>query len=290
MFKNSIKKIVTHLPNPSHLDDFIATSLLFSITKAEIDYVHPQKVTQDMLLSKEIALVDVGMSYDPEYNNFDHHQDKNIPCSAVLIKNHFFPEIETNAFLHAVDIIDRFGFKHAMNLGLCKYDDEIDKKRKTILLISVQKAYPHVIYTLKQNVNYEEGIELLYERLQNAYKEEVSEMRKKVEEEVQRLLTVLSKVQILTINDIRIGISHEQISPGIPKAFDLLKLDIIIEPNIFNNNHTSIIVNTSSEKAELAHKLADKLMENYNIIFIHATRFIRVLDVTTKQFARNLLS
>jgi len=289
MFVKDIKKIIAHVP-PFHMDDYIATAILYSLTKAEIIFIHPQKVTQEMISSRDIALVDVGLVYNPELNNFDHHQDKNLPCSAVLIKNHFLPELGVNNFLYTIDIIDRFGFKEAERLGLCKYNDEIDKKRKIILSFPVQKAYPFVIDVLKKNLDYATGIDLLYKKLKQYFEKEINQIEKNIEEETAKFIAKLNKVQIFLFDNLKVGISYETLSPEISRAFDLLKIDLLIEPNAFDNNHTSIIVNTSSEKAELAHALADKLMENYNIIFIHATRFIRVLDVTTKQFASKLLS
>lgn len=267
------------------MDDYIAIAILYYLTKAEVVFIHPQKVTQEMISSKDIALVDVGLIYDPEFNNFDHHQNRNIPCSAILIKNHFLPEVKINKFLHTVDIIDRFGFKEAEKLGLCKYNAEIDKKRKIILSFPIQKAYPFVVDVLKEDLDYDTGIDLLYKKLRQNFEKEILQIERNIEEETAKFISKLNKVQIFTIENLKIGISYETLSPEISRAFDLLKIDLLIEPNAFDNNHTSIIVNTSSENVNSAHALADELMKGYEIVFVHATRFIRVLNINVKQFA-----
>lgn len=287
MFVKDIKKIIAHVP-PFHMDDYIATAILYSLTGAEITFIHPQKVTREMIFSKDIALVDVGLVYNPELNNFDHHQDKNLPCSAVLIKNHFLPELGVNNFLYTIDIIDRFGFKEAERIGLCKYNAEIDKKRKIILSFPVQKAYPFILDILKKNLDYATGIDLLYKKLKQNFEKEVTQIEKNIEEEIAKFISKLDRVQIFTVENLKIGISYETLSPEISRAFDLLKIDLLIEPNAFDNNHTSIIINTSSDKANLAHALADKLMKGYEVVFVHATKFIRVLNVNIRQFAKNL--
>lgn len=110
-----VKKIVSHLP-PRHLDDFLAVAYLkYLFPQAELEFVHPQRVPLEYLQDSKIILVDVGSVYDPEKNNYDHHQNINLPCSLVLVLKHFSDmDIENNYLLQVIDFIDRFGLSKAI--------------------------------------------------------------------------------------------------------------------------------------------------------------------------------
>jgi len=284
-----IKRIISHLP-PRHLDDYIALCVLYSITGIEPEFIHPQEVTQEMITSKEIALVDVGMNYDPGLNNFDHHQSLDLPCSAVLVINHFYsaPGLSITKFLHTVDIMDRFGFKKCIELGLCVPDKLVDKKRKVILNFSLQKAYRYVIDVIKKDVDYNTAIELIYQELKTHFKKEVEKIEEDLRKEEEKFEEKLKNTRIFTIGDLKIGVNLDNLSSH-SKVFDTLGLDILIEKNAFKSKHTSIVVNTVSEKVDKAHAFADNLMKNYEIVFVHKTRFIRVVNVDVKQVLQDLL-
>ena len=44
--------------------------------------------TAEDLADLETYVVDVGMDYSPERNNFDHHQDRSLPCAFHLVMKH----------------------------------------------------------------------------------------------------------------------------------------------------------------------------------------------------------
>ena len=66
----TIQLILTH-PAGAHKDDFLACSLLAHLHGVPIERRDP---TDADLANPSTCVVDVGGSYDPDLNNFDHHQ------------------------------------------------------------------------------------------------------------------------------------------------------------------------------------------------------------------------
>ena len=78
-------KIVSH-PGSAHKDDFMAVSILLaSLGSAE---VYRREATAEDLADPETYVVDVGMVYEPLKHNFDHHQDRSLPCAFHLVMKH----------------------------------------------------------------------------------------------------------------------------------------------------------------------------------------------------------
>lgn len=78
-------KIVAH-PGSAHKDDFLsACVLLATLGEAEIFRREP---TSHDLGDVDTYVVDVGMDYAPEKHNFDHHQDRSLPCAFHLVMQH----------------------------------------------------------------------------------------------------------------------------------------------------------------------------------------------------------
>lgn len=78
-------KIVVH-PGNAHRDDFMAVSILLAtLDKAEVFRRDP---TAEDLADPDTYVVDVGMVLDPQRHNFDHHQDKSLPCAFHLVMQH----------------------------------------------------------------------------------------------------------------------------------------------------------------------------------------------------------
>lgn len=286
------KVIIVSHPEPRHDDDLIAIALLLTLNpKAEIKFVHPQEVPQEYLKDKNVILVDVGMQYDPSLNNFDHHQDKEIPSSLILIAKHFYPEINTQApFMQAIDIKDRFGIQEAIKRGLIRADEKTDKKRKVILKTEITPKTASIITNTvktlsKANASYEDFINMLYNLLYNT--EEFQKALKQTEEEEKAFERRLQQVQIIE-KDIKIGISKETLAPYHYEAFKRTQIDLLIEANSMNPNHTSLIVNTNSTVKEKAQEIRDKLIENMPLVFKHPTGFIAVVNLPVDEVIKTL--
>lgn len=88
----NIRKIIVH-PGRYQIDELVAIvvlRILFPFT-ATVPLVR-MRPTEDDLADPEVFVIDCGEVYNPDRNNFDHHQDKTLPCSARMIWNHFYPE------------------------------------------------------------------------------------------------------------------------------------------------------------------------------------------------------
>ena len=78
-------KIVSH-PGSAHKDDFLSVSvLLASLKQAEVFRREP---TEEDLKDPNTYVVDVGLELNPELHNFDHHQDRSLPCAFHLVMQH----------------------------------------------------------------------------------------------------------------------------------------------------------------------------------------------------------
>lgn len=282
-----MKKIVSHLA-PRHMDDWLAISLLsYLYPDAQREYVHPQKVPQEYLQDPQVAVVDVGSSYDTGENNYDHHHDLNLECSLSLVVKKFFPELYPSEVLRAIDITDRFGVKKAVEEGLVSFDKEVDEKRKIILMTEPEAeagrvAYKLLSYAKEVRLDHNSFISMLYESMK------VLGLTQKAEEELRRqkeeFERKVSKVMWKDIEGFKVAISYESLAPYHADFFSQTQADILIEQNSMNKEHTSIIVNTNKTHKDRAIEVADKLAEGQEIVFRHATGFIRVINKSVEDF------
>jgi len=80
-----MSKIITH-PGSAHKDDFMAVSVLLATLGDAV--VYRREPTRADLDDPATWVVDVGMEYTHERHNFDHHQDKSLPCAFHLVMQH----------------------------------------------------------------------------------------------------------------------------------------------------------------------------------------------------------
>ena len=278
-------KIVSHKP-PRHLDDFI--SLIFLKSKYEdskIEFVAPQdSILEEYRKDKNIILVDVGSDYNPTLKNYDHHQDLNLPCSFILVIENEFPQyryILDNPVIKFIDINDRYGFKKACEEFNISPSKRIDDMRKVILLSEpfkdsdLSKIVVSIFIDIVKKVkDYNTFIEIYYKELDNiGILEGAKERIKKEEEEFKRKI---ESAKIFERNGLKVVYSTESFSPFHYRVFNILKVDLIIERNSMNKEHTSIIKNTSSP---IANNLdLSKVFDFYRKVFIHKNGFIAVID------------
>ena len=126
-----MERIITHSGN-AHADEFLACAFLAFLTGAPI--VRTREVSQDDLENSNIIVVDIGNVFDPEKNNFDHHQDRNLPCSLIMVLEHFL-DLPRDLLLSIdelrfIDEWDRFGpiaVQRSWNLKLPEFRDPISE-------------------------------------------------------------------------------------------------------------------------------------------------------------------
>lgn len=82
-----ISKIITH-EGTFHADELSGVALLlilFPGTPVERTYTPSEADFND----PSVVILDIGRRYEPELNNYDHHQDAGLPASNMLILKHF---------------------------------------------------------------------------------------------------------------------------------------------------------------------------------------------------------
>lgn len=75
-------KVVVH-PGSAHKDDFLSVCVLLSVL--DVDTVYRREATEKDLADPLTYVVDVGMEYEKDRHNFDHHQDRSLPCAFHLV-------------------------------------------------------------------------------------------------------------------------------------------------------------------------------------------------------------
>lgn len=267
-------KIVTHLP-PRHFDDFLAVSLLKSKFDIPVEFVLPQSVPAEYLEDPRIIVVDVGLSYDPVKNNYDHHQDKNLDCSLLLILRHFYGKLDFNEIEKKLSEVDKNG-----PLAEGKIDTA---KKRTILLVDFNKYFREVTASYYDAINassYAEFIERMYNNL-DSYGVLV-EAKRLFEIEVQDFERKMANVLTLNIAGLTVIFSNETLAPYHGLAFSKTGADIIVERNQMHAGHTSVIRNSLSlHKDKIDFR---RLAEKYNLLFLHPNGFLAVLDIEVEKF------
>jgi hypothetical protein len=246
-----IRKICTHEP-PRHLDDFFAVSFLkFLFSQADLEYLHPQEVPREYLEDPSVILVDVGRSYDPEKNNFDHHHDVNVRCSLFLVLERFSDDVDENhPVVLAIDCIDRFGFVKAFERFGVSPSDRLNEMKSTILLLDVEKHYGEIVRcflsALECTERYDEFIGMVYACLDS--KNLLNEPKEVILARKRQLENILSKLKIFRVGSLKIGYVA-QVVENVREVLDRFRIDVLVCKNSLNANCTSIIKNVNSLSA-----------------------------------------
>ncbi len=283
MKKPGIKKICTH-PKPRHLDDFLAVaflSYLFDVKNYE--EVHPQNIPQNYKESPEIALIDVGNSYLPEVNNFDHHHDINLPCSLVLVLKNFSDDVDLNhPVITIIDYIDRFGFRRAQEKFQIPGVEEIDRMRRTMLFINpvenskiITKAFFH---SLEYSRSFNNFIKNMFKFLANSGV--LDDAKEKVKQEEEEFFRKLKQIKVIVYQGLRVGYAPFQIRET-NKVFRMLELDLLVTGGIFSEDETLIVKNDFSEKGKILN--LSKLISVLPVTFIHKNGFLVVVKLPVQK-------
>jgi uncharacterized UPF0160 family protein len=101
-----IEKIIVH-PGRYQADEVLGVAEM-RIISPHLQSVPVVRIrpTEAELNNPRVLVIDCGERYQPELNNFDHHQDLGLFCSARLIWEHFYPE-DTDIQLRIKKIIDQ---------------------------------------------------------------------------------------------------------------------------------------------------------------------------------------
>jgi len=100
-----------------HADDIFAIALIKVFLNCH-DVVRTRDISQKILDYPLRLVIDVGLNYNPELGNFDHHQDPNLESSNVLVLNWLHNQKIISEELYQmllpdfleISQIDRFGY------------------------------------------------------------------------------------------------------------------------------------------------------------------------------------
>lgn len=284
-----MKKIVSHLP-PRHLDDFLAISVLKNLFfDVAIEYINPQKVPKEYLQDKEIAVVDLGEMHSSELNNFDHHQDINLPCALALVLRKFYRiKVLNSPILNIIDKIDRFGFYRARKIlkeyGIeIKTDENIEFKRRVILFTDLLRYGHFVGRFFVENIQmkeYEAFINNLYLYLDSL--SVLDEPKLIVKKEDEEFYKKIENLKVYEIQGLKIAVIKDFLSSNVNEIFNKTNADILVERNGMDKNQTILLKNNKSpnnDEIDLS-----RIFKKYKKIFLHATGFLAVIDVPVENF------
>ncbi|MBN2657884.1 MAG: MYG1 family protein [Spirochaetales bacterium] len=114
-------KIVVH-DGKAHMDEVLGAALL-ALYKGEepeeiirMNALDAEKKVADGSMDREMWFIDCGMVFDPENRLFDHHQDRDLDCSALLIFNRYFKHLQGTELHQYVELVSKVDTKGAMSL------------------------------------------------------------------------------------------------------------------------------------------------------------------------------
>ncbi len=110
-----MKQILTH-DTTFHADEVFAVAMLhlvFSEFGVSVTRTRDPEKLHKALLDPDVMVLDVGGRYDPAMNNYDHHQDMELPSAAGLVWRHWKnvlcePEAQPffQEFIDSIDAVD----------------------------------------------------------------------------------------------------------------------------------------------------------------------------------------
>lgn len=274
-----MKQVVVH-KSPRHADDFLALCLLKMVFgEIEVVEVAPQdEKLREFLDSEEVIVLDVGGRCEYEKANFDHHHDLNLTCSLVQIMKWLNYEREAESeFVRGIDIVDRKGPKGLQEVGISGYwDENLDRMRKIILSSDISADLGALFLDVcRRGLSYQDSWAVFF--IEAEKKGLLEAGKKKVEEEEKVYIEKKEKVRYAFVKGLDVAVSFQSLSPHHQRFFKETGVDLLVERNIMNPKHTSVIKNTQKDTSGQID--LSKLEKKYPIVFLHKAGFIAVIDM-----------
>lgn len=86
--QNKVSKVITH-NGVFHADETLAIATLIVFYNKDIRIERRGYVTEEELQDENIIVLDIGGVYYIFLNNYDHHQDANLPATNILVLDNF---------------------------------------------------------------------------------------------------------------------------------------------------------------------------------------------------------
>jgi len=116
-----MKKIITHA-GIFHADEITAIAILKSLF-GEVEIERTFKPTPEYLEDTEIFVLDIGGHYNPAKGNFDHHQNKELAASNLLV---YWSYADAIAEKFAISENEKDEFYHFMTDKFLNYISDVD--------------------------------------------------------------------------------------------------------------------------------------------------------------------
>ena len=257
-------KIVAH-PGSSHKDDFLAACvLLATLDNAEIFRREPTLADLD---DPNTYVVDVGLEYAPQRHNFDHHQDRSLPCAFHLVMQHLGyhdAAMEVFAWYPHMSMMDVRGpYRTADHLGV----------DSSVLFATSSPIDGYVLATFAEVVSLH-GQEPLYMLMKALGRDMIALINRKI----QRLEQLKSEARVVPIKHFKAVVSEIDESPKLAMELFLRHLD---DERIA----VSIIPSNRGAGWELL-RLGDNRMLDFRTIancpeinFVHSSGFLATTHV-----------
>jgi len=262
----------------NHLDDFLG-ALSCAVMGYEVRRV-PR--LPDTLAGQDIAFDIGGMWDDARY--FDHHQDGSLPCSAVLLLEHWSGEnnlfdllLRSPALDDLNDADTRVGIAglpeqrrpdRVKLRALLEAESELLKDPR--LCIQVLQHFAHA-RDLRAFVDACFSDSALQGVLQASLNRTLA-----AEEEEQR---VMATIQVREVDDLKIGVSRVPLGRMVQRAFETLGVDVLIAPNEREPDKLSVVRDSQGRYGELPiAELLPTLAKKAS--FVHPAGFMMVVAVS----------
>ncbi len=208
-------KIVVH-PGSAHRDDFMAVSIL--LAKLEEAEVFRRDPTSEDLTDAATYVVDVGMQYDPQLSNFDHHQDASLPCAFHLVMQHFGYHEDAQLVYGWYPLMSMMDVKGPHKTA------EYFGVDASLLLASASPIDGYILsrFSRVQSLGKDD---LIYKFM----KEMGSDLLALIEEKKQRLSRLKAEAKVMRVNHLKAIVSHIDDNPKLSME---LYLRYLGDPNI----------------------------------------------------------
>ena len=141
-----MKQIITHA-GIFHADEIVAIAIIKRVY-GNLPIIRNHRPSSEELADPEIFVIDVGKDYNPKMNNFDHHQDEDLPASNFLIWNKFMLEI---ALISRLNSKQAKIFSEKMIGNFIRYISDVDRGK--IIETSSTSSINSIIRSLNNIAN-----------------------------------------------------------------------------------------------------------------------------------------
>jgi len=113
--------VITHA-GKAHMDEILAAAALaahrgeYPLEIRRLDPKDVEKMILNGMLPENSWVIDCGLVYHPERRLFDHHQNRALPSSALMVFNHLFPELEGTSLHRYFELVSRVDTQGARSL------------------------------------------------------------------------------------------------------------------------------------------------------------------------------